>query len=164
MASNKMKNIEEYNQIFTNFVSLLLKKCPTCGAQGRQRSSANISCYRCTNFATKHYDNILKDTPFLNSKLACSKKLCIYDCFINGLRVKDITWVTGIDRKTVYKCLKELGRFLVPKFYNDNAQIGGNDVVVEIDESKFGKVKYHRGRRVEGVWIVGIVKGLSGEK
>lgn len=26
---------------------------------------------------------------------------------------------------------------------------------MEIDESKFGKRKYHRGHRVEGVWVVG---------
>jgi transposase-like protein len=40
-------------------------------------------------------------------------------------------------------------------------KIGGQDVIVvilvivEIDESKFGKRKYHRGHAVEGVWIFG---------
>jgi len=29
---------------------------------------------------------------------------------------------------------------------------------VEIDESKFGKRKYHRGHRVEGAWVVGGVE------
>ena len=34
-------------------------------------------------------------------------------------------------------------------------QIGGNGIKVEIDESKFGKRKYHRGHRVEGQWVFG---------
>ena len=33
--------------------------------------------------------------------------------------------------------------------------IGGNGIEVEIDESKFGKRKYHRGHRVEGQWVFG---------
>ena len=33
-------------------------------------------------------------------------------------------------------------------------KIGGKGVVVEVDETKFGKSKYHRGHRVEGAWVV----------
>jgi len=35
----------------------------------------------------------------------------------------------------------------------DSEQIGGPGKFVEIDKSKFGKRKYHRGKRVEGVWV-----------
>ena len=38
---------------------------------------------------------------------------------------------------------------------NDCEKIGGPGKTVEIDESKFGKRKYHRGKRVEGVWVFG---------
>ncbi|VDI03030.1 Hypothetical predicted protein [Mytilus galloprovincialis] len=37
----------------------------------------------------------------------------------------------------------------------DSEKIGGENVIVEIDESKFGKRKYHKGRRVEGQWVFG---------
>ena len=33
--------------------------------------------------------------------------------------------------------------------------IGGDGIEVEIDESKFGKRKYHKGHRVEGQWVFG---------
>lgn len=35
------------------------------------------------------------------------------------------------------------------------APIGGPGTTVEIDESKFGKMKYHRGLKIEGKWVFG---------
>ena len=34
-------------------------------------------------------------------------------------------------------------------------KIGGPGKTVQIDESKVGKRKYHRGHRVEGQWVFG---------
>ena len=36
-----------------------------------------------------------------------------------------------------------------------STKIGGIGSIVEIDESKFGKRKFHKGRRVDGVWVFG---------
>ena len=41
--------------------------------------------------------------------------------------------------------------------------IGGPGVEVEIDENKFGKRKYNRGRQVEGHWVFGGVERVTGE-
>ena len=35
--------------------------------------------------------------------------------------------------------------------------IGGPGVIVQLDESKFGKRKYNRGRGIEGHWVLGII-------
>lgn len=43
----------------------------------------------------------------------------------------------------------------------ENEQIGGVGKEIEIDESKFGKRKYHRGKRVEGVWVFGGIERES---
>jgi transposase-like protein len=51
-----------------------------------------------------------------------------------------------------------VGQLIIPKYYNSLDKIGGTDVIVEIDESKFGKRKYNRGHSVEGVWILGMVE------
>ena len=40
-------------------------------------------------------------------------------------------------------------------FVDHPAKIGGPMVEVEIDESKFGRRKYHRGRMVDGHWVFG---------
>lgn len=34
-------------------------------------------------------------------------------------------------------------------------QLGQNQSTVEIDESMFGRQKYHRGRKVKGHWVLG---------
>ena len=41
---------------------------------------------------------------------------------------------------------------------HDHVMIGGEGIVVEIDESKFGKRKYNRGHRVDGSWVFGGVE------
>ena len=43
----------------------------------------------------------------------------------------------------------------------ESQPIGGVGKIVEIDESKFGKRKYHRGRRVDGVWVFGGIERES---
>lgn len=39
--------------------------------------------------------------------------------------------------------------------------IGGQDIVVEIDEAYFGAAKYNRGRRRAGIWVVGGLERLN---
>ena len=43
----------------------------------------------------------------------------------------------------------------------DSEQIGGDRKEVEIDESNFGKKKYHRGKRLDGVWVFGGIERQS---
>jgi len=41
---------------------------------------------------------------------------------------------------------------------NKQSQIGGNGLIVEIDETKFGRRKYNRGRLITGQWFFGDIK------
>lgn len=41
---------------------------------------------------------------------------------------------------------------------NSATQIGGPGVIVELDEAKFGKRKYNRGRVLEGQWVFGALE------
>ena len=66
---------------------------------------------------------------------------------ITGCSSATITHFAGLFRQLVANEVEE-----------DEGQIGGENVIVEIDESKFGKRKYHRGHHVEGVWVIGGVE------
>ena len=43
----------------------------------------------------------------------------------------------------------------------ESQSIGGEGKLVQIDESKFGKRKYHRGHHVEGQWVFGGIQSDS---
>ncbi|CAG4920008.1 unnamed protein product [Colias eurytheme] len=45
----------------------------------------------------------------------------------------------------------------------ERPKIGGPGKVVQLDESKFGRRKYNRGRRVEGHWVLGMVDDETNE-
>ena len=57
----------------------------------------------------------------------------------------------GISHTTIVDCYN-FSRSILENF---SEQIGGPGKIVEIDESKFGKRKFHKGRKVDGVWVFG---------
>ncbi len=59
----------------------------------------------------------------------------------------------NINKKAIEKCLTS-------RFYPHLLSIEDEDIIVEIDESKFEKVKYHRGHRADEVWVLGMVERI----
>jgi hypothetical protein len=41
--------------------------------------------------------------------------------------------------------------------YVNRGKIGGPNHLIQVDECKIGRLKYHRGRVVEGNWILGMI-------
>ena len=62
-----------------------------------------------------------------------------------------------MNEKTVRSLYKSLRQCMAEDLLEGGSaqKIGGQGHIVEIDESKFGKRKYNRGRRVVGKWILG---------
>lgn len=46
----------------------------------------------------------------------------------------------------------------IDKAFEDQELLGGDGVVVEIDECKIGKRKYNTGGIVDGVWIIQMIE------
>ena len=64
----------------------------------------------------------------------------------------------GRNKNTVSMYLKRLRGYIKEKHLDSLPMIGGPGITVEVDESKFGKRKYNRGHRVDGVRVLGIVE------
>jgi transposase-like protein len=84
-------------------------------------------------------------------------------------------WLTGVDYTTALAQTTHGSTTIVEYFryfrelVGDSLdevdwKVGGEGVVVEIDESKFGKRKYNRGHRVEGAWVIGGIERTQSRK
>ncbi|KAG1085909.1 hypothetical protein G6F39_012598 [Rhizopus arrhizus] len=71
--------------------------------------------------------------------------------------------MTGLSLPTVRNIIKDIYQIMEADLRIEDVQVGGvnsdgQPIIVEIDESKFGKRKYNKGKRVDGVWVVGGVE------
>jgi len=67
---------------------------------------------------------------------------------------KQIETFTRLSNQTVTNLVRYFRELVADSLNEIDLVIGGPGIVVEIDETKLGKVKNHRGHRVEGVWVL----------
>ena len=113
--------------------------------------------YRCSSSKCRKQYNILEGTPFSKLGIPIEDSLLILKMWFYDAKSIFIKEMLGYKTcKIIRRFLNNRFKFIEFNFYNNFEKIGGNDI--EIDESKFGKRKYNRGKHVEGVWIFGMVE------
>lgn len=114
--------------------------------------------YRCTAKDCRKRISLIRNTFFSQSRLACNEVLAIGYYWLSGCNASSIITMTGHSSATISDYLGYY-RSLVERAINpDGAIIGGEGIIVELDESKFGKRKYNRGHAVDGAWVIGGVE------
>jgi transposase-like protein len=105
--------------------------------------------------------SVFKNTFFGSSKLPCNKIMLLCYFWISNCRHAEIHRLTGIGKVAIGDWI----RFLLDLISDDmenlpdmDVQIGGEGIIVEIDETKIARRKYNRGHRVKGAWVVGGVE------
>jgi transposase-like protein len=95
-------------------------------------------------------------TFFEKSRLSLFKILGFAHLWAEGTPLRIIKRQLDIGSDNTLVDWSSFCREIMFNFFIDNSEpLGGDGEIVEIDESKFGKRKYHRGHPVEGQWVFG---------
>ena len=126
------------------------------------RSSSRDGCeWRCSKRGCNGMASIRQNSWFSGSKLSIEKILALTYAWAHKFTASQAVHETSLDDETTstetvvdwYNYCREV---CADRIMNHHAgPIGGTGRTVEIDESKFGKMKYHRGRPIEGKWVFG---------
>ena len=130
---------------------------PQC-ARCRKPTSRDGRMWRCTSRHCGWSKSIFKGSVFGNTRLAPQTVLLIGYLWLAKCSRTSIQLITGCSSATVTHFTQLFRQLVADEVGENEGQICGEGVIVEVDESKFGKRKYHRGHHVEGAWVVGGVE------
>ncbi|KCZ78106.1 hypothetical protein H311_00871 [Anncaliia algerae PRA109] len=130
----------------------------------RKEKNRNIMMLICTWKACKAKRTLWSNTIFERFKTDPTKVLSVVRLCFEGYKMIEIKELMDISGSIIINILSTVREKTVEKYYSDLEQIGGDDIIVEVDEAKFGKRKYYRGHRVEKVWVFDVVEGIVEKK
>ena len=135
--------------------------CLSCkhGKVGLRKDTSRAAdglVWRCSNKKCGYKVSIRKFSWFEKSHLTIPQivKLTYYWTYNTQQEVVERELRIGSDHTLVdwYNFAREI---CITVLEAGSEVIGGPGCIVEIDESKFGKRKFNKGRRVDGVWVFG---------
>jgi hypothetical protein len=128
--------------------------CPTCG--GTITDHGTI--FKCTKNGCRKRISIFANSFFSRLKTPLCKVLQVGYLRLIKCPSGGIAAYTGLHKHATADLLLYYRQLVASSLNEEDTRVGGEGVVVELDESKFGKRKYHRGHMVEGVWVLGGVE------
>lgn len=91
----------------------------------------------------------------VDAKLSLENILELIYLWSQGFTLTEIGHELKLSKRTIIEWSAFFRETCLTMIIEYSEQIGGNGIEVEIDESKFGKRKYHKGHKVEGQWVFG---------
>lgn len=138
-----------------NNVFIRPDECIACSGEG---ISIRGKSWRCTRKDCRKSWSIFSGSFFSQCKIDINKILALAYFWLCGVKSTQLILITGLSKPTISMYTKSLRRLVGDDLDYIDLQIGGPGIVVEIDECKMGKNKYHRGHHVSGAWVLGGVE------
>lgn len=133
-----------------------------CGNVVRYNETRNS--FRCTLRTCRKEISVFKGTFFYKSNLKCNQILHLAHLWLSGGGIRMVSRYTGHDEETVSDYFEYFRQHVTSTLDENDQKIGGDNIIVEIDETKIAKRKYHRGHHVEGAWVLGGVERTEERK
>jgi transposase-like protein/predicted RNA-binding Zn-ribbon protein involved in translation (DUF1610 family) len=128
-------------------------QCTSCGRAMRKIETKGV--FRCPSKRCGHREfSIRKGTFFYGSALKCVDILRLGHLWLCQVHRDSAALLTGHSPNTVTAFFKHFRQLVSSSLTEEDSVIGGPGIVIEVDETKLGKRKYHRGHRVEGAWVL----------
>ncbi|OQS55483.1 hypothetical protein EHP00_1925 [Ecytonucleospora hepatopenaei] len=144
-------------QTLRNFIDLKLNKCIVCNSNVRFKSSTSFETI-CTWKYCKNKTSVFLNSIFKNFKKGVEELINLFELLFSAVNLRAISRIMPYSYSKLKFFVSKTNQYV--KSHNDRFldTIGGEGIIVEIDDSKFGKRKYNRGHKVDGVWVLGMVE------
>lgn len=126
--------------------------CPQC--DNPMKKCEERWAFYCWARECRRQISISDHTFFSGTKLGFHQVLMIAKLWLDEVTIKSAVSFTGVSEPTMIRFWRHFRQLVASTLVTEDTQIGGQDIIVEVDETKLGKRKYNRGHRVEGVWVV----------
>ena len=120
--------------------------------------------WRCCVKSCRKEVSIFDSTFFENMKLKVNDFMELAYYWLVGVKTLNLITITGHSSQTITNYCHSLRKMVSDSLGFEDIVIGGENIVVEIDESKFGKIKHNRGHSVNGAWVLGGVERTTERK
>lgn len=128
-------------------------------------SGGLLGRFRCKSRSYDHAISAASNTVFEDSHIPPDRVIILIYAFVTSMpyeiaiRESSITNVTTSSATVAdrFSYCREICMLSLELRNQASGRIGGEGHVVEVDECKIGRRKYHRGRWTEGQWILGMI-------
>lgn len=121
-------------------IFLILDYCEACGGS---TSIYGIQA-QCTTWSCRKNISCLKHSFFWKSRLAINDSLLLGYLWLSGASFSVTLALTSHSLNTIVEYYAYFRQLVADSLDKEDWTIGGEGIIVEVDESKFGKRKYNR--------------------